>query len=629
VSQIIPREGSLVLYKLQPTLVQRAGEKLSLLLPDGETAHVRPKDVALLHPGPLARLDDLKPPPGDPATAWEILAGERTTLPELAELAFGVYSPASAWATWQLVADGLYFRGAPDDVVANTAAEVERLQAQRAAEQAEKQAWAEFVRRAHEKALAAGDNRYVRDVAALALGQATGSRVLRALGREETPESAHQWLLDVAAWDETINPYPARFKLNLTPPTAGAGDLAETGPAEQLGRVDLTALAAYAIDDASTETPDDAVSYGPRPGAPGAEPLLWVHVSDPAAAITPDSPLDLEARDRAASLHLPEGVTPMLPPEATPLFGLGLAETSPALSFGLRIGADGAPEIAELLPSWVRVARLTYEDADALIEAEPLKTAYAVAAAYEARRARQGRVAIDLPEAMVRVEGGEVSIRPVNTTRSRLLVENAMIMTGEATARYALEHAIAMPFATQEGPDEPIPAAASESLSGMYGLRRLMRRSQYRIAAAPHAGLGLDAYVQATSPMRRYLDLVVHQQLRAHLAAQAGFGGGPLAEQEMLTRVGAVEAMAGDIRQAESFSNRHWTLAYLLRHPRWRGEAVVVDRRRQTATVLLPDLALEAQVHLKEDLPLDSAIEVASRGVDLPRLETHWRIADG
>ena len=41
-------------------------------------------------------------------------------------------------------------------------------------------------------------------------------------------------------------------------------------------------------------------------------------------------------------------------------------------------------------------------------------------------------------------------------------------------------------------------------------------RSQYRSVPAPHSGLGLSTYAQATSPMRRYLDLVVRQQLHAY-----------------------------------------------------------------------------------------------------------------
>ena len=55
----MPHEGSLVLYKGRPARVQRVGEKVDLQLPEGETAHVRQKDVTLLHPGPLTDLTSL------------------------------------------------------------------------------------------------------------------------------------------------------------------------------------------------------------------------------------------------------------------------------------------------------------------------------------------------------------------------------------------------------------------------------------------------------------------------------------------------------------------------------------------------------------------------------------------
>ena len=46
------RRDCLVLYKTHPAVVARVGEKLEILLQDGKTVKVRPKDVMVLHPGP-------------------------------------------------------------------------------------------------------------------------------------------------------------------------------------------------------------------------------------------------------------------------------------------------------------------------------------------------------------------------------------------------------------------------------------------------------------------------------------------------------------------------------------------------------------------------------------------------
>jgi len=635
------REGSLVLYKLRPARVARLGEKLDIETEDGDGPKVRPKDLTLLHPGPIKTLAEaLRPPTGEAETAWEMLAGGATTLPELADLAFGVYTPATAWAAWQLVADGLYFRGAPDAISVATAEEVARTRAARAAEIAEKQAWSDFLAHVrehggpgpnHAAKLSPDDGRFLRDVEALALGRTTRSRVLRELDREETPEAAHDLLLELGHWTPAVNPYPIRLGISLAQPDLPDGLNHPALPDEP--RRDLTHLPAFAIDDAATETPDDALSFEPAAGSGGGR--LWVHVADPAALVTPDSPLDLEARGRGASLYLPEGTIHMLPPAATPLLALGLQEISPALSFGLDLDAEGRIINFDIMSSTVQVTRLTYEEATRRIAEPPFAALYTLACAYRDQRMRAGAVEIDLPEVDVVVADGQVRLKPVPSLAARTIVENAMVMTGEAVARFAQEHAIPMPFSTQEPPDETnderrrtkselggvgmtsvVGLSSSVSLSAMFALRKTMKRSQYRAAPGPHSGLGLAAYTQATSPMRRYLDLVAHQQIRAYLS-----GGRLLSADEILARVGATEAVIGSLRQAENLSNQHWTLVYLQQNAPWRGEGVLVERRDRNSIVLIPELGLETHLPVPDDLPLDSIVRLKATNVDLPRLD--------
>ncbi len=163
----------------------------------------------------------------------------------------------------------------------------------------------------------------------------------------------------------------------------------------------------------------------------------------------------------------------------------------------------------------------------------------------------------------------------------------------------------------------------SESLPAMYARRRTFKRSQYRSVPAPHSGLGLSAYAQATSPMRRYLDLVVHQQLRAYLANKP-----LLTPEQILERVGAVEAVLPSTRPAEQYSERHWILVYLLQHPDWRGRGVLVDKRSHNSTVIIPELGLEPPMRLPADLPLGSELTLSLRSVDLPRLDARFRVDD-
>lgn len=597
-------QGSLVLYKNRPARIMQAGEKLEIELEEGKALKVRPKDIMLLHPGPLRSLDELQPQAGDVETAWELLAGSTTSLTELAELAYGSYTPATAWDAWQLVAEGVYFRGTPEVVMVCTPEEVERERTARETKAAEKHAWDAFLERVRAGRTAPEDERYLKEVEDRALGKRSESRVLRELGSPDRPEKAHALLLKLHAWDRTVDPYPHRMGIDPSPLQV------ELPALSQEIRRDLTHLQAFAIDDEGNQDPDDALSLESN--------RLWVHVADVAALVPPDSVADLEARARGANLYLPEGTVPMLPPEATQMLGLGLAEVSPALSFGLDLDTEGNIVEVEVVSSWVRVTRLTYTEVNTRIEEEPFKRFYQLAQLSEARRLENGAVVIDLPEVKIYVDAGRVTLHPLLPLKSRTLVTEAMLMAGEAVARFALERGLPFPFTTQSSSEAH---KRPESLAEMFALRRTLKRSQQTSVPAPHAGLGLDAYARATSPLRRYLDLVVHQQLRAYLRGTDTFG-----EQEVLERVGAAEAVTGNVRQAERLARRHWTMVYLLEHADWRGEGILVDRRGPRSTVLIPALDLEVQLSLREDLPLDATVPLALSGVNLTELDAYFQV---
>ena len=600
------RKDSLVLYKTRPARVTRVGKKLQIELEGGESLSVRLKDVVQLHRGPLHSLDELQPQTGEVETAWELLAGSTTTLAELAELAYGEFTPTTAWAAWLLVDDGLLFRGTPHEVEACTAEEVARERAERQARAEEEQVKAAFMERVRDRRLLPEDGPYLREVEDLALGRVARSQLLRDLGRAETPESAHALLLELGYWNGTLDPHPLRLGLPTAPPDLDLPQL----PDED--RRDLTHLPAFAIDDEGNQDPDDALSLDGD--------CLWVHVADAAALVPPGSALDLEARARGATLYLPEGAATMLPLAASQTLGLGLADVSPALSFALHLDADGMVASLEIVPSWVRVTRLTYEEAEARLDEEPLRSLYRLAQQNQARRDWQGAIPLDLPEVRIHASGDDVTIRPVLPLRSRDLVTEAMLMAGEAVGHYAIEQGIPLPFTTQDPPDtEERPT----DLAGMYGVRRLFRPSQQSGAPGSHAGLGMDTYVQATSPLRRYLDLVVHQQLRAFIR-----GEDLLDAQEMLERIGATAAVSGTVRYAERLARKHWTLVYLEQRPGWRGEGILVERRGRSGMVLIPDLDLDVRVHLRTDPPLNSEIPLLLRGVDLPALEVYFRAED-
>ncbi|MCB1803077.1 MAG: RNB domain-containing ribonuclease [Gammaproteobacteria bacterium] len=589
------RPGSLVLYKIHPAIVAAVADKIEIQLAGGKAKRVRDKDVTLLHPGPLTSLGALDPGEAAVDEAWELLEGEQVALPELAEFLYGDYSPAAAWGAWQLLQDGLYFEGDPDNIRRRSEQAVSNERAARAEKQQAEQAWADFLERVQAGELEDDDRKRLAEVERVALGSAATSRILASLDVQQTPDAAHRFLVRCGYWPADFNPWPARANAQLQPVEIGVPELADEP------RRDLTGLEAWAIDDAGNEDPDDAISIdGDR---------LWVHVADVAALVRPGGHMDRAARERGANLYLPEGIHTMLPATVTHQLGLGLAAQSPALSFGFRFDGERVTDI-EVTPSWVRVRRATYDEIDQRMHELPFAAIRQVTDAYRQRRLQRGAARIDLPEVSVRLLNGEVVIRPLPKLDSRDMVTDAMLMAGEAAARFAETENVAIPFVMQPTPDE---VRQPQGMAEMYAYRRLFKPSRVGLSAEAHFGLGLDVYARATSPLRRYSDLLVHQQLRAHV-----LGRSVLSRDEVLERTASLDASGAVIRRAERLSNLHWKLVYLQRKPDWQGDAVVVALEERKSVVMIPELALETRIRASGEHRLDEQLRLELREVDVP-----------
>jgi exoribonuclease-2 len=605
-NQAALRTDSLVLYKIRPARVLALGDKIEIELEGGQVKRVRPKDIALLHPGPVRSLCDLDPGEGELAETWELLEGTETSLEEIAELMFNEVSPATAWGAWQRVAEGLYFEGTPGAVRVRTRDEVERDRAAREAKAAAARDWSEFLDRMKRSQPAPQDKARLLEVERLALGKATRSQVLQALGHQETAQNAHRALIQVGYWPPAFNPYPGRNDLPTSDPDLPVPELA------QEERLDLTHLSAYAIDDEGNRDPDDALSLdGDR---------IWVHVADVAALVSPGSELDREARSRGSNQYMPERTLNMLPQAVTERLGLGLQPVSPALSFGFRCTDNGELTDVDIRTTLVRVERLTYERVEQRLHEEPFARLLPLIERFRARRKAHNAVSIELPEVSVRVQDGEVRIRPLPRLQSRALVTDAMLMAGEVAARFCGEREIPILYASQPVPDKIEEPA---DLAAMYAYRRRFKPTRLAVEPEPHFGLGLPLYCRATSPLRRYSDLLVHQQIRAWLA-----GGALLDAQQVAERSAEAETAAAVVRRAERLSKQHWKLVYLGASPQWRGEGVVVEKGEHKSVVLIPDLALETRIRLRSAPALNARVQLLPREIDLPDLICYFRVRD-
>ena len=605
--------GALLLYKSQPAKLIRLGDKIEIdLLSKPLSKKVRPKDITFLHTGPVTELNLLAPDVNELEEARALLSGEETTLEEIADLVFNQTTASAIWSAWQIVTEGVHFHGSPNCIKARSDEELILESEKRAAKKARQESWQSFLERVKKKAIIDSDRTFLTEVENLALEQGTESRLLQHLGRQQSRENAHAILLELGFWKRAFNPYPQRFELsfdeNNEPQNLEPG---QTATDEK--RLDLTELAAFAIDDENSNDPDDAVSYDGR--------RLWIHVADVASRISVDSPTDTNARERAATLYLPETIQTMLPQSLTDKLGLGLQEISPALSFALEIDENGTILALEIIPSLIKVTRLSYNEAETLLtEHQQLEKIWAITKAHRELRLRAGAVEIDLPECKIRAVDDQVTITSIANLKSRNLVSEAMLMAGSACAQYAKKHDLPMPHAGQIPPNEMPETDDLPTLVAMYAKRRSMRAGRLSCAPQSHFGLGLNAYIRVTSPLRRYLDLVAHQQIRLHLA-----GLPTLNENEITTRIAAVNSASSRIKQTERLSNRHWTLIFLQQHPEWQGLGIVVAEWGRKSLLLIPELALEVEQTITGNQAPGTHLKLFSPRVNLPYLEVFFQ----
>ncbi|MDR2864165.1 MAG: RNB domain-containing ribonuclease [Spirochaetaceae bacterium] len=630
---------SLVVYKNKAAIVKGIDEKITITLPDKSEVRVRDKDISLLYPGPVENFAETQAgfSPESARELWELVRDENEFfhLEDIASLAEGGFTAKNAWASYLLLKDNLYFEGSIQAIKAKSTADVEIEEKKRRIKQGEETERVAFLERLKQGKLdlrgrksplqaelsksgfpdtdslsgfeTGGDERFLQDVEALALGKSERSKTLRDAGLSEDPLSAHKLLLETGFWDKTVNPHPARYgvltstsKFRIDPPAADEE------------RVDLRHLAAYAIDDEGSADPDDAVSL--EKTAEGT--FLYVHVADPAASVGPGTEVDIDARARGATLYAPEGTTRMLPEDALGLFALGLSENSPALSFKMKLGPDYSIEKTEIFRSTVKVKRLTYRAADGENELAPFFT---LADENIKRRAAAGAAQIDFPEVSISAKNGLVEISPVVPYRSKILVRECMLLAGEGAANWALEQRLAFPFISQES--DNIPEKIPGGYAGAYQLRRSMRARLLTTKPALHQGLGIDIYTQVTSPLRRYTDLLAHQQIRAFLRGEKA-----LAEDEILARLAASECSASAVNRAERASRAHWTAVYLSDKKGTEWDAVVLDKRGAHIIALIPLLGIETQTTPPRGAVFapNDGIKLKLASVRIPECEINW-----
>ncbi len=657
-------QGKLIEFRVQGerrlAVAERPEGKKDWIVIDagGQSHKIRPQRVdymvegILYQPSEIASfLEEVESylDPSSLEVAWEILIEEESTVTpqQMAELLFSAQSPALCYAAHCLLSqDKIYFKKKGDHYEPRPMGQVAEIKHQLEVQEQKNRQKEEFI--THIKQALAGekiewsdsDRIRLESIEKLALGADNSSKVtqeiLQEVGKNLDSQGAFQLLVDIGWWSKHENlflrrsSYPVNFSkkvLDVVQPRL------QSNPIEaDENRLDLTHLKVCTIDDESTTEIDDGLSIEYLDNGTAK---IWIHIADPTRLVEPGDELDLEARRRSTSLYLPTGMVSMFPTElATGPMSLVQGQVCSALSFGVILDEIGGIQEYEIHSSLIKPTyRLTYDDVDEMLqlglqnEPEIADLAQQAQLRREWRKA-QGSIQIKMPESIIKVKDNEeVTIELIDSSPSRRLVAEMMILAGQIGGRYGTENNLPLPFRGQPQPELPSEEELLQLPAGptrFCALRSCMPRSEMSMSPIRHASLGLESYVQVTSPIRRYSDLLAHFQIKAHLKG----GELPFSREELQEIVYSVSSSSYEATLVERQTNRYWGLEYLRRNADCVWGVIVLRWLREDENlglILIEDLGMELPHRFDRSVFLGERLEMQVTRADPQRDEVRLK----
>jgi len=413
-----------------------------------------------------------------------------------------------------------------------------------------------------------------------------------------SPHDPFHLLVKAGVWDRDENIPLLRQNLNTTFTEEArhqASSLRQPEPAELLagGRRDLRRLPLFTIDSEATRDLDDALHLERQ----GENYLVGVHIADVAHYIKPGSPLFAEARERITSLYLPDRTLPMLPPAVSEeICSLKEGEPRPAMSFLVLLSPEAEILEFELRSTLVTVARrLSYHDADRMAAEEgDIADLFRLATRLRRRRLEAGAVLMPFPDVNIRIDGeGNVSIALAEVdTPGRLLVAELMILANTLGARYLIEHETPGLFRSQPPPHRRLVTGGEKDLFLNSRQRKQLSPMALTTRPKPHSGIGAQHYTTVTSPIRRFLDLLMQQQLSGLLQGR----GASFQARELRELAGTITTTQGRVNQVRFLRHRYWLLKHLEQRLGEQFDALILEKTPRRVNLLLPDFLLETEI---------------------------------
>jgi len=315
----------------------------------------------------------------------------------------------------------------------------------------------------------------------------------------------------------------------------------------------------FTIDAKKTKDYDDAFSV-----------IEWnndslkieVHITDLSYNVNPKSSIFKEAESRISSVYTLEKSFPMLPEElSNDLFSLKANKFRKVLSFIFKLSSNGYWKLLEIEERNIKVLEnLSYEKANKLIKGKKdfWDLLYQFCLKSQEKRIDNGALNISRKEFDFEISDPKnIRITSINrNSPANLIIEEIAISVNRETGRLFQESEFPGIYRTQSSYEIIKEVEEGDQLSMEH-----LRLNPTRLTTFPekHAGLGCNSYIQVTSPMRRFVDLIMQLQLKLLISNKE-----PVFNKDDLLRWSEIISIRQKkYKRAEIEILKFWKLKYL------------------------------------------------------------------
>ena len=462
----------------------------------------------------------------------------------------------------------------------------------------------------------------------------------------EASRATHTAPLDLlqkaGAIDSAYQFHWKRFLFENFPKGTGFPALAAPQPPADLP---LAPVQAYSIDDSQTTEIDDALSVQ---GLGTGTVVLGIHIAAPGLAIQPGSAIDQLGRARLSTVYMPGYKITMLPDEVVQTYTLDEGRANPAVSLYVTID-EATLEFKSSETRLERVhvaANLRHDQLDSVVTEEwltnpafehqndpqrlsdlrgQLSFLYRLAKELKARRevVRGKPENFNRPDYNFRLVGNQgaeptgheqvqISVRQRGAPLD-LIVAEAMIVANSTWGSWLAELGVPGIYRSQ--------ASMAPGVKVRMGTKAL-----------PHAGIGVKAYSWATSPLRRYTDLVNQWQIIAcarHGATAALAAPFKPKDADLFSIISSFDAAYSAYNGYQAGMERFWTLKYIEQnHITELTAAVIKEGPGGSFLVRADDIPLVFPVLGAQNLPRGARLKVRLGEVDEITLDIHGTVVE-